>query len=215
MPTEREKDEELDEAYRRFGKQLKEKVAQRDATNDPKLRARIQDLDAEAPQRAELFSKAGATLQRLRDDFRITVQPPATLPEFVVYLLARRRSELGSTVAAADVYTLLKDAGQFSAVSFKAFRKALLQLEEKNALKLEEREGTLLVQLRQQFMSEDEAALLDLAARKGGNITVEQAMVALQWSQARVRTAFDALLAKKLVVRTTGFVEGTRYRVPD
>lgn len=217
MPTEHEQDDEMDVAYRRFGKQLKDKVASRDATRDSKLRARVQELDAQAPQRAELFSKAEETLQRLKDDFQITVQPPKTLPEFVIYILAQRRTkvESGSTVAVADVYTQLRDVREFSEVSFKAFRKALVQLEQKDALKLEEREGTLLVHLRQQFMSDDEAALLDLAARKGGTVTAEQAMVAMQWPQARVRTAFDALLAKKLVVRSASFVEGTRYRVPD
>jgi len=217
MPTEHEQDDEMDAAYRRFGKQLKDKVASKDATGDSKLRARVQELDAQAPQRAELFSKAEATLQRLKDDFQITLQPPKTLSEFVVYILAQRRTKLesGSTVAVADVYTQLRDAREFSEVSFKAFRKALVQLEQKDALKLEEREGTLLVHLRQQFMSDDEAALLDLAARKGGTVTAEQAMVAMQWPQVRVRTAFDALLAKKLVVRSASLVEGTRYRVPD
>jgi hypothetical protein len=217
MPGEHEQDDEMDTAYRRFGKQLKDKVANIDATKDPKLRARVQELDAQAPHRAELFTKAEGTLQRLKDDFQITVQPPKTLPEFVIYILAQGRTkpESGSTVAVADVYTQLREVRDFSEVSFKAFRKALVQLEQKDALKLEEREGTLLVHLRQQFMSDDEAALLDLAARKGGTVTVEQAMVAMQWPQARVRTAFDALLAKKLVVRSASFVEGTRYRVPD
>jgi len=217
MPGEHEQDDEMDAAYRRFGKQLKDKVANRDATRDPKLRARVQELDAQAPHRAELFTKAEATLQRLKDDFQITVQPPKTLPEFVIYILAQGRTkpDSGSTVAVADVYTQLREVRDFSEVSFKAFRKALAQLEQKDALKLEEREGTLLVHLRQQFMSDDEAALLDLAARKGGTVTAEQAMVAMQWPQARVRTAFDALLAKKLVVRSASFVEGTRYRVPD
>jgi hypothetical protein len=215
MPTEHEQDDEVDTAYRRFGKQLKEKVASREATKDPNFRARVLELNAQAPQRAELFGKAEATLQRLRDDFGITLHPPKTMPEFLVYLLAQRRAQHGPTMAAADVYTEFREARDFAGTSFKAFRKALLQLEQKGAVKLEEREGTLLVSLLQKFMSEDEGALLDLAARKGGVITAEQAMVALQWPQARVRQAFDALLAKKLVVRSTGFVEGTRYHVRD
>lgn len=215
MPAEHEQDDEVDAAYRRFGKRLKEKTANQDVTKDPTLRARVQELDAQAPQRAELFSKAGATLQRLKADFQITLQLPTTLPEFVVYLLAQMRGASGPTVAVADVYTQLRDSRNFSDVSFKAFRKALLQLEQKGTLKLEEQEGTLLVHLLERFMSDDEAALLDLAARKGGTVTAEQAMVSMQWPQARVRYAFEALVAKKLVVRSAGFVEGTRYRVPD
>jgi hypothetical protein len=217
MPAEHEQDDEMDAAYRRFSKQLKDKLEEQQATKNSKLRARIKELDAQVPQRAELFSKAEATLQRLKDDFQISIQPPTTLAEYVIYLLAQRRpkGELGPTMAAADLYTQLRDARNFSEVSFKAFRKALVQLEQNQSLKLEEREGTLVVHLRQQFMSDDEAALLDLAARKGGTVTAEQAMVAMQWSQARVRNAFDALQAKKLVVPSASFVQGTRYRVSD
>jgi hypothetical protein len=217
MPAEHEHNDEMDTAYRRFGKQLKDKLAERQATKDTKLRARIQELDAQVPQQAELFSKAEATLQRLKDDFQISIQPPKTLPEFVIYLLAQRRTQVesGSTVAAADLYTQLHDVRDFADVSFKAFRKALVELEQHDALRLDEREGTLIVHLREQFMSDDEAALLDLAARKGGTITAEQAMVAMQWPLTRVRNAFDALQAKKLVVPRASFVQGTRYHVPD
>jgi len=158
MPANHEQDDETDEAYRRFAKQLKEKMASREPTKDPTLRTRVQELDAQAPQRAELFSQAEATLQRLKKDFQITVQPPKTLPEFVVFLLAQKRVGPGPMVAVADVYTQVRDVREFSDVSFKAFSKVLRQLEKKDALKLEEREGTLLVHLRQQFMSDDEAA---------------------------------------------------------
>lgn len=217
MTVEQNNDEELDEAFRRFGKQIKEKEAERHPTKDDELRARIEQIDAEAPQRSKLFAESEETLQRLKRDFHIVVQPPKTLDDLLIYLLSRRRAlgQSESTITAADLYTKLHDTPDFSSVSTKAFRKALTKLEKKQILHLHESEGVLLIRLRQEFLSDDEAELLDVAARKDGAISLEAAMLATQWPLARVRTAIEALLAKKMIAEKKGFVHGTRFHVTE
>lgn len=217
MTAEQNNDEELDEAFRRFGRQLKEKDVEHHPTKDDKLRAHIEQIDAEAPHRSKLFAESEETLQRLKRDFHIVLQPPKTLHDLLIYLLSRSRA-LGSsesTIAAADLYTKLHDTHDFTSVSPKAFRKALTKLEKEKVLHLHESEGVILIRLRQEFLSDDEVELLDIAARKGGAISLEAAMLATKWPLARVRTAIEALLAKKMIAEKRGFVQGTRFHVTE
>lgn len=217
MTAEQNNDEELDKAFRRFGRQLKDKDVERHPTKDDELRARIEQIDEEVPHRSKLFAESEETLQRLKRDFHIVVQAPKTLHDLLIYLLSRKRA-LGpseSTIAAADLYTKLHDTPKFSTVSPKAFRKALTKLEKEKILHLHESEGVLLIRLRQEFLSDDEAELLDIAARKGGAISLETAMLATKWPLVRVRTAIEALMAKKMIAEKRGFVHGTRFQLTE
>jgi hypothetical protein len=217
MTAEKNNDDELDEAFRRFGKQLKEREIERHPTKDEALRERVEQIDAEAPHRSKLFAESEETLQRLKKDFQIVVIQPKTLHDNLIYLLTRRHV-LGpseSTIAAADLYTKIHEIPDFAGISTKAFRKSLKKLEKKQILHLHESEGVLLIRLRQEFLSDDEAELLDIAARKGGAISLEEAMLATQWPLARVRTAIEALLAKKMIAEKRGFVHGTRFHVTE
>ncbi|MFX1474262.1 MAG: hypothetical protein ACFFCO_02125 [Promethearchaeota archaeon] len=212
-----EETDELDEAYRRFSQHLKSKLAERDPARDAELRARLERVDSETPHRARLFAEGEDTLRRLKSDFQITLKPPDTLEEYLVYLLTLERSSLAkpTTIAAADLYSQLHDASYFSDVSFKDFRRALAQLEKEKVLSLHESRGTVMIRIHQEFLSDDAAELLDVAARKGGALSLEQAMVATGWPQARVRTALEELLKKQLVVQTRSFVHGTQFQTTD
>jgi len=217
MSSEKNNDDELNGAFQRFGKQLKEREVERAPIKDDKLRERVEKIDSEASHRTRLFAETEETLQRLKRDFQIVVQAPKNLNELLVYLLTRRHA-LGpseSTITAADLYTKLHETPDFSSVSPKAFQKALNKLEKKQILRLHKSEGVLLIRLRQEFLSNDEAELLDIAARKGGAISLEAAMLATRWPLARVRTAIDALLAKKMISEKRGFVHGTRFEVTE
>jgi hypothetical protein len=212
-----EESDELDEAYRRFSQHLKRKLAERDPVRDAELRARIKRVEDEAPHRARLFAEGDDTLRRLKSDFQITLKPPDNLEEYLIYLLALERSSTTrrTTIAAADLYSQLHEASFFSDASFKDFRRALANLEKMKVLSLHETQGTVMIRLHQEFLSDDSAELLDIAARKGGVLTLEQAMLTTGWSQARVRTALEELLEKKLVVSKRSFVSGTRYHTTD
>ncbi len=212
-----EESDELDAAYRRFSQHLKRKLAERDPARDAELRARVERVDAEAPHRARLFEEGEDTLRRLRNSFQITLKPPSTLQEYLTFLLALERSGTAkvTTIAAADLYSQLHEAEYFSSASLKDFRRALAQLEKEQVLTLHENQGTILIRLLQEFLSDDAAELLDIAARKGGILSLEQAMLATGWPQARVRTALKALLEKRLVVQKRSFVQGTRFHTTD
>ncbi|MFX1562627.1 MAG: hypothetical protein ACFFDP_04895 [Promethearchaeota archaeon] len=217
MSSEKNNDDELDEAFRRFGKQLKEREVERAPTKDEKLRERVEKIDSEASQQSGLFAGTEETLHRLKKEFQIVVQTPKNLDELLIYLLTRKHAheQARSTITAADLYTKLHETPDFSSVSPKAFRKALSKLEKKQILSLHESEGVLTIRLRQEFLSNDEAGLLDIAARKGGAISLEAAMLATRWPLARVRTAIEALLAKKMISEKRGFVHGTRFEVTE
>jgi len=212
---EEQTDEEIEAAYRRFAQRLKKRVAECHPSKDQALRARVERLDAEAPHQARFFAEAQERLQRLKAEFQITLQPPSNLHDLLTFLLARRRaaSDHPSTLAAAELYSLLHGTPGFSGVSPKEFRKALIRMEKERLIDLQESQGTLIVRLRHEFLSDDEVALLDLAARKGGSLSLEQAMLSTGWPRARVRAAMDALLSKKMAVREKSFVRGTRYRL--
>ncbi len=210
-----EENDELDEAYRRFSQHLKRRLAERDPVRDAELRARVERIDAEAPSRTRLFAEGEETLSRLKSDFQIALRPPSNLEEYLVYLLALERSGIATTVTAADLFSQLLEASYFSDVSIKDFRRALAKLEKEKVLTLYERQGTIMIRVHQEFLSDDAAELLDLAARKGGVLSLEQAMLATGWPQARVRTALDTLLEKNLVVQKRSFVHGTRFQTTD
>jgi hypothetical protein len=212
-----EENDELDEAYRRFSEHLKRTLAERDPARDVELRERFERVEAEEPHRARLFAEGEETLRQLRRDFEITLKTPSTLKEYLVYLLALERSSTAraTTLPAADLYSQLLDARYFSDISIKDFQKALAQLEKDKVLILEELQGTIVIHIHQEFLSDDAAELLDVAARKGGVLSLEQAMVATGWPQARVRIALEALLEKNLVVRKRSFVHGTRFETTE
>ncbi len=212
-----EENDELDEAYRRFSQHLKRKLTERDPARDAELRARVERVDAEAPHRVRLFAEGEETLSRLKSDFQIALKPPNNLGEYLVFLLALERSGIAktTTIAAADLFSQLLEASYFSDVSIKDFRRALAKLEKEKVLTLHERRGTIMIRVRQEFLSDDAAELLDIAARKGGVLSLEQAMVATGWPQARVRTALETLLEKNLVVQKRSFVHGTRFQTTD
>ena len=55
----------------------------------------------------------------------------------------------------------------------------------------------VIASMHDEFLSEDAATILDIAARKGGKVTLEQIMLTTQWSQARVTIALNSLMTKK------------------
>ncbi|MFX1582013.1 MAG: hypothetical protein ACFFCJ_07305 [Promethearchaeota archaeon] len=214
MPSE-EKD--LDEAYSRYGKRLKDKMAAQDPIKDEELRARLEQVDRHSPAKSKLFADSEARLQHLKEEFFIEVQVPQTLQEHIVHLLAQgHEGELsGTTVSVADLYTEIHDVNEYRKVSRKKFEKALKQLEKNETVQLSEVKGTRVVKLRSQFLSEDEAAILDVAARKDGKASIEQIMVSTGWTQARVQIALDALISKKMVAKKKSFTRGTRYQLSE
>lgn len=217
MPSEHDNNTDFDEAYDRFGKRLKQKVTDRDPTKDSDLRDRLEDVDTQAPTKSPFFSDAAARLHLLKEDFQIEVQSPQTIQEHIIHLLTHQRSEstLDSTLTVADLYAQLHELDDFKKLSNKNLRKTLKHLEKDEMVQLSEIRGVLVVRLREEFLSEDEATILDIAARKGGKISLEQVMVSTKWSQARVQLALESLIAKEMVIPKKGFIRGTRYEVPD
>jgi hypothetical protein len=154
-------------------------------------------------------------LQQLKEEFHIEVRTPQTLPEQIVHFLAqeRRSGTQDGTMSAADLYSRIHETDRFNQLSNKEFQKALKQLEKDEMVQVSEIRGTLLVRMHDEFLSEDAATILDIAARKGGKVTLEQIMLTTQWSQARVTITLNSLMAKKMVMQKKSFVNGTRYQV--
>ena len=100
-------------------------------------------------------------------------------------------------------------------VSKKEFEKTLKRLNKDNTVQLKEIQGTLVIKLHDEFLSEDEAAILNVAARKDGKTSLEQIMLSTGWTQARVRIALDLLIAKKMIVQKKSFTRGTQYQLSD
>jgi hypothetical protein len=214
MPSE-EKD--LDEAFSRYRKRLKDKMAARDPVKDDELRERLEEVDRHSPEKSELFADSEARLQQLIEEFHIEVQVPQTLQEYIVYLLAQGHvgEPSSTTVSVADLYTEIHDVNEYRKVSRKDFEKALKQLEKNRTVHLSEVQGTRIVKLHSQFLSEDEAAILDVTARKDGKASIEQIMVSTGWTQARVQIVLDALISKNMVVKKKSFTRGTRYQLSE
>jgi DNA-binding MarR family transcriptional regulator len=214
MPSE---ENDLDEAYSRYGKRLKSKEAAQDPTKDEELRTRLEQVDRQSSKKSELFTESDTRLEQLKEEFQIEVQIPQTLSEYVVYLLAQGQmsSPSAATVALADLFSETHEVEQFRKISQKEFQKTLKQLEKAGTIQLKEIQGTLVVKLRDEFLSEDEATILDVAARKDGKASLEQIMLSTGWTQARVQIALEALISKNMVVRKTSFTRGTRYQVPN
>jgi hypothetical protein len=122
---------------------------------------------------------------------------------------------LGGPIAAADVYGQIHGTKQHRGLSSKAFHKLLKKLEKEGVLQLTEVKGTLVLQLRSEFLSEDEATILRIAARKDGKASLEAIMLSTQWPQARVRLALKALIDKNMMKPKKSFVSGTRYEVTE
>jgi hypothetical protein len=214
MPSE---ENDLDEAYSRYGKRLKSKVAAKEPTKDDELRARVEQVDRQSPKKTELFTESSKRLAQLREEFQIEVHIPQTLPDYVVYLLAQGQISGTSTttVAVADLFSETHEVEQFQKISQKEFQKILKQLEKADTIQLKEIQGTLIVKLRDEFLSEDETTILNVAARKEGKASLEQIMLSTGWSQARVQIALETLISKNMVVRKTSFTRGTRYQVSN
>ena len=212
MPSE---ENDLDEAYARYGKRLKAKVAAQDPTKNEELRERLEDVDSQAPSKSKLFTESESRLEQLKEEFQIEIQQPQTLQEYVIHLLASGQISDSSTVAVADLYSEIHEVKQFRKLSRKDFQKTLKQLEKEEALHLKEIQDTLVVKLHDEFLSEDEATILDVAARKDGKASIEQIMLSTGWPQARVKIALDSLIAKNMVTKKRSFTRGTRYQVSD
>ena len=210
MPSE---ENDLDEAYSRFGKRLKSKEASQDPAKDKALRTRLEEVDRQAPSKSKLFVEADSRLEQLKEELQIEVQKPQTLHEYVVYLLAHDPTT--TAVAVADLYSTIHELDQYKGLSRKAFHKQLEQLEKENTVFLTEIQGTLVIKLRDEFLSEDEATILDIAARKKGKTSMEQIMVSTGWTQARTKLALDALTTKKMVVQKKSFTRGIQYQVSN
>lgn len=217
MPGEEKKQNNLDEAYQRFGKRLKEKAKEQAPTKDPNLRARIKEINAQKTGKAVIFSEEEPRLQQLIEEFEIEIQRPETLEEHIVYLLAQNRGDSSkeSTWSAADLYSQIHELRQYSGLSSKEFQKTLKRMEKNNVVQLQEIQGTLIIQIRSEFLSEDEASILDVATRKGGKVSLEQIMVSTQFAHARVQIALEALMAKKMVIQKKSFTKGTRYQISE
>ncbi len=217
MPSEQDDNSELDEAFQRYRKRLKKKASESEPIKDAELRSRLEAVDDQTPSKTPLFSDADSRLQQLKEEFHIEVQTPQTLSEQILHLLAkeqRSRTQDG-TMSAADLYSRIHETDRFNQLSNKEFQKALKQLEKDEMVQVSEIQGTLLVRMHDEFLSEDAATILDIAARKGGKVTLEQIMLTTQWSQARVTIALDSLMAKKMVTQKKSFVSGTRYQVTE
>ena len=217
MPAEQDNQDDLDEAFQRFGKRLKRKVEAGDPTKDTELRTRLEELDSQAPSKTQLFSDVEPQLKQLKEEFHIEIQLPQTLEESIVHLLATDSTgkKTKAPLTAADLYTQIHAIDQYSKLSSKELQKVLKKLEKEKVLHISEVQGTLVVQLHDEFLSEDEAAILNIAARKSGKVSLEQIMLSTQWPQIRVQLALDALIAKKMVVKKKSFVGGTRYQVQE
>ena len=217
MPSEEDDNSDLDEAFQRYSKRLKKKASDSEPIKDAELLSRLEAIDDHAPSKTPLFSDADSRLQQLKEEFHIQVQTPQTLPEQIVHFLAqeRRSGTQEGTMSAADLYSRIHETDRFNQLSNKEFKKALKQLEKDEMVQVSEIRGTLLVRMHDEFLSEDAATILDIAARKGGKVTLEQIMLTTQWSQARVTIALDSLMAKKMVTQKKSFVSGTRYQVTE
>jgi len=217
MPSEQDDNGDLDKAFQQFGKRLKKKESESDPHKDAELRARLEDVDGHAPSKSPVFSDADSRLQQLKEEFHIEVHSPQTLHEQIVHLLAQERGSgtQDATVIAADLYSRIHETDRFNQLSSKEFQKTLKQLEKDEVVQVSEIKGTLLVRMRDEFLSEDGATILDIAARKGGKVSLEQIMLTTQWSQARVTIALNSLMAKKLVTQKKSFVGGTRFQVSE
>ncbi|MFX1318670.1 MAG: hypothetical protein ACFE9D_02925 [Promethearchaeota archaeon] len=207
MPS---KENDLDEAYSRFRKRLKSKEAAQNPIEDEALRTRLEEVDRQAPSKSTLFIEADSRLEQLKEEFHIEVQKPQTLQEHVVFLLAR---DSVAAIVVADLYSKIHEMEQYKRLSHKEFQKQLKQLEKEEKVRLSEIQGVLVIKLHDEFLSEDEATILDVAARKSGKISMEQIMVSTGWSQARTQMALDSLAAKKMLVQKKSFTRGTRYQL--
>ena len=216
MPT-NEKENELDQAFEQFGKRLKAKAKAEDPTKDADLRARLESIDEKAPADSILFEEAVPRLQELKEEFHFEIQVPQTPQDHVVHLLATAQptTAVEGPLAAADLYTQIHATEEHRGLSSKAFHKLLKKLEKERVIQITEVKGTLVVQLRSEFLSEDEATILGIAARKEGKASIEAIMLSTQWSQARVRLALEALISKNMMVPKKSFVSGTRYEVTE
>ncbi len=212
MPSEKN---DLDKAYSKYRKKLKSKIAEQDPTKDEELRLRLEEVDRQSPSKSKLFIDSDIRLEQLKEEFHFEIQMPQTLQEYIVYFLTQRRMAETSitTFAVADLYSEIHEVDQYRKLSKKEFQKSLKQLEKEDTVQLKEIQGTLVVKLRDEFLSEDEAAILDIAARKDGKASLEQIMLSTGWTQARVQIALDSLVAKKMVVEKKSFTRGTRYQV--
>jgi hypothetical protein len=210
-------EKDLDDAYSRYGKRLKSKLAKQEPTKDEKIRTRLEQVDREAPLDSRLFAQSDARLEQLKEEFQIAIQKPQTLQEYIVYLLAQEHvgGTAGSNIALVDLYSAIHHVDQYRKLSRKEFEKSLKRLEKEATVQLTEIRGTLVVKLRDRFLSEDEATILDIAARKDGKTSLEQIMLSTRWTQARVQTALDSLITKKMIVQKKSYTRGTRYQVSE
>jgi hypothetical protein len=216
MPT-NERENDLDQAFRQFGKQLRAKVKAKDPTKNADLQARLESIDDQTPSNSILFEQAEPRLHQLKEEFHFEVQIPQTPQDHVVHLLAASQaaSTIEGPLAAADVYAQIHGSEQHRGLSMKAFHKFLKKLEKDGVIQLAEVKGTLVLQLCSEFLTEDESTILGIAARKEGKASLEAIMLSTQWPQARVRLALEALIAKDLMVIKKSFVSGTRYQVTE
>lgn len=216
MPT-NEKEKDLDQAFEQFGKQLKARVKAKDPTKDTEFRTRLETVDDQAPADSILFEAAKSRLQQLKEEFHFEVQVPQTPQDHVVHLLATSEppTTFAGPLAAADLYAQIHATEQHRGLSSKAFHKLLKKLEKDGVVQISEVKGTLVLQLRSEFLTEDEATILRIAARKEGKASLEEIMLSTQWPQARVRLALEALITKNMMKLKKSFVDGTRYEVAE
>ena len=216
MPT-NEKEKDLDQAFEQFGKQLKAKVKAKDPTKDAEFRTRLEAIDDQAPADSTLFKAAEPRLQQLKEEFHFEVQVPQTPQDHVVHLLATSEppTAIAGPLAAADLYAQIHATEQHRGLSSKAFHKLLKKLEKNGVVQISEVKGTLVLQLRSEFLTEDETTILRIAARKEGKASLEEIMLSTQWPQARVRLALEALITKNMMQLKKSFVNGTRYEVTE
>ena len=77
MPT-HEKENELDQAFEQFRKQLKAKIRAKDPTEDTDFRTRLESIDDATPADSTLFREAEPRLRQLKEEFHFEVQVPQT-----------------------------------------------------------------------------------------------------------------------------------------
>lgn len=214
MPVNDNSENNLDKAFEQFGKRLRAKAKEQDPTKDIELQSRLEKINDQAPLKSDLFAAAESRLTQLKEEFHFELQTPQTPRDLIVHLLAT--PELSGVVKqpipAADVYTQIHQTEQYRKLSSKAFYKLLKQLEKDEVLQLLEVKGTLVVQLKSEFLSEDESVILGIAARKRGRASLEEIMLSTQWPQTRVRLALESLIAKNMVTAKKSIVNGTRYQ---
>lgn len=74
--------------------------------------------------------------------------------------------------------------------------------------------GTLLVEFVPVALTDDPQLILDLAAQNDGKLTIEEAVVSLNWNEERVRNALNLLVTNGVAKEQKSYSKSTQYFFP-